>query len=141
MRTRTELVLVLVGLGPLLSGCTSYRPQHFWEVSKTTVQLEANNYKVDKLGVQATAGCPYLFGLGTSIFSIGIPMYDTSLLERAMADLHRRAQVKGKPAFLHNINVEWTVRGIPLLLINKRVTVTADVYEFTGEYVDYRQRP
>ena len=123
------------------SGCMTYAPQYFWEVSKNKVILEANNYKVDKLGVQAKGTCAYLFGVNGSIFAAGIPLStDTAILKKAMQDLHQQANVKGKAAFLHNINVEWTVSGVPMFLIFKTVTVTADVYEFTGEYVDYRAR-
>ena len=128
-------------IAAMSSGCVTYRPQYFWEVSKNKVVLEANNYKVAKLGVQGWGACPYLFGIGSSIFSAGIPMAKTDVLRKAMEDVHGKAQVLGKPAFFHNINVEWTVSGVPMFLIVKRVTITADVYEFTGEYVDYRQRP
>ena len=134
------MTLAMVGISGLLAGCTTYRPQCFWEVSKTKTVLEANNYEVKKLGVQATGSCPYLFVLSTKIGSVGIPLGDTAILKKAMIDFHRQAQMLGKSAFLHNINVEWTVRGIPGIAMVKRVTITADVYEFTGEYIDYRTR-
>ena len=134
------LAAALLAACCVLAGCTTYVPQSFWEMSKAKTVLEADNYRVEKLGVQATAACPYLFALDTSIASVGIPLGDPALLKKAMEDFHRQAKIEGRPAFLHNINVEWTGRGIPLLLVTKRVTITADVYCFTGEYVDYGTR-
>ena len=131
---------VLLAACCVLAGCTTYRPQSFWEVAKVKTVLAADNYQVEKLGVRGRAACPYLFGVDTSMGSMGIPLGDTALLKRAMEDFHRQARMVGRPAFLHNINVEWTGRGIPLLLVTKRVTITADVYCFTGEYVDYATR-
>ena len=134
------VLVAVVMLSCLVAGCTTYRPQYFWEVSKTKTVLEANNYKLAKLGVQADDGCAYLFGFSTRIGAVGIPLDSTAILKNAMMEFHQRAGMVGKPAFLHNINVEWTVRGVPFLMMVKRVTITADVYEFTGEYVDYRTR-
>lgn len=133
-------VLVLCLL--LLGGCTTYTSQSFWEVTKAKVVLEGNNFRVRQLGAQGTASCPYLFGIGGNggLPITGIPLMSPSLSSKAMRDFHGRTAIKGKPAFLHNINVEWTRRGIPGILITQRLTITADVLEFTDEYRDYRPR-
>lgn len=142
MKRTLDVAVILAVIAGLcaIAGCTTYRPQYFWEVSKVRTELEANNYQVEKLGVQATSSCPYLFGVSSAIGSFGIPLGDAALLKKAMRDFHQQARMVDRPAFLHNINVEWTGSGIPMLLMVQRVTITADVYEFTGEYVDYRAR-
>jgi len=125
-----------------LTGCCTYKHQSFWEVTKMKAELESNNFVVRKLGVQGTESCPFLFGIGGNLsFPVsGIPLGDPRLLKNAMMDFHRKADLKDKPAFLHNINVEWTKRGVPCFFLVRRVTITADVVEFTDEYLDYKSK-
>ena len=97
-------------------GCATYTPQSFWEVSKVKVDFEANNYKVKRLGIQATAECPYLFdaqdaigffraatgaifGSGeqvpqTKVLGIPLAPEKVDLLSRAMKDFHDQAKSK-----------------------------------------------
>ena len=141
MKKLPTLALILL-LAGMLGGCANYRNQSFWEVTKTNVELEADNFQVSRLGIQGTASCPYLFGLGGScgLPIFGIPFGTPALLEEAMNNLHSKYDIEGKPAFFHNVNIEWTTRGIPLILKIQRVTITADIYEFTKEYRDYKPR-
>lgn len=126
----------------LMSGCCTYSNQSFWEVTHTKIEFEANNFQVKKLGVQGTAGCYYLFGIGgqAGLPVTGIPLSSPSIVTKAMNNLHAQSDVLGKSAFFHNINVEWSTRGIPFLLLKQRITITADVYEFIKEYLDYKPR-
>ncbi len=125
------------------SGCTTYTSQSFWEVTKTKVELEGGNFRVRQLGAQGTASCPYLFGIGgkAGLPVTGFPLLNPALSTEAMRNFHSKTKILGKSAFLHNINVEWTTRGVPLFLITQRLTITADVVEFTDEYLDYKSRP
>ncbi len=124
------------------AGCTIHRPISFVETSYVQMELEANNFEVAKLGIQATSSCPYLFGIPYGNIVIGIPLSTkTDLLNRAMTEIHEQANVIGKSAVFHNINVEWSVIGVPFIYIERGATITADVYVFTDDYEDYRERP
>jgi len=137
---RLKLFLLLIIIASLSIGCSIYRGQSFWEVSKTKVDLEAKNFKVRKLGAQGSASCPYLFGLAMGGSSAaGIPLYKQDVQSRAMQQLHENWDGQGS-CFFHNINVEWTNYGIPAIIIWHQYTVTADIYEFDSEYVDYAPR-
>lgn len=145
MRKRSKcasLLLVLLA-GVFATGCSIYQPQGFWEVSKTKVDLESKNFKVRKLGAQGNASAPYLFGFRATYFgngaAVGIPLGNQDVQARAMRQLHQNWDGQGS-CFLHNINVEWTTYGIPGLLIFNQNTITADIYEFDSEYVDYAPR-
>lgn len=131
-----------VGMGIVLllgAGCGTYHPQSFYEVNKVKVDIEANNFKVRKLGAQGSSVTPYLFGVPLGNGIVGIPLYRQDLQARAMHDLHQNWDGKG-PCFLHNINVEWADYGIPFILVWHQNTITADIYEFTGDYRDYKPR-
>jgi hypothetical protein len=141
-------VALLGALAVLATGCVTYRNQSFWEVSKTKAEFEGANFRTLKLGIQASAECPYLFGIdlpnivpGQLPGVMGIPMGDSNVLSQAMKGLHRQSDMVGKSCFLHNTNVEWTRRGLPFIYITQRVTITADVIEFDKEYFDYKPRP
>ena len=124
----------------LMSGCGTYSPQSFWEVSSMKVELEANNFRVRRQGAQGSSVTPYLFGIPLGNGIMGIPLYRQDLQARAMKDLHANWDGKGA-CFLHNINVEWSDFGIPFLLVWHQNTITADIYEFTGDYLNYKNRP
>lgn len=135
--------LALVALSLLLlPGCTTHTSQSFWEVTKTKAKIESDNFRVAKLGVQGNSSCSYLFGSGgdPGFPSFGIPIQNPNLVQQAMQDFHKRAKMQGKSAFLHNINVERTRRGVPFIFCIQYLTITADVYEFTKDYRDYKDR-
>lgn len=140
MKQKMAFLVVTIGLGVFISGCSTYSPQSFWEVSQTKVDLEAKNFKVRKLGAQGSAVTPYLFGIPLMGGGVaGIPLDSQDIQTRSIRQLHRNWDGKGS-AFFHNINVEWTNYGIPGIFLFHQHTVTADVYEFDREYVDYAQR-
>jgi len=122
------------------AGCSFYIPQSFWEESKTKMDLESNNFVVRKLGAQGSASTLYLFGgsfSGADI--IGIPLGSQDIQARALRDFHQNWDGKGS-CVLHNINVEWTNYGIPMIYLYHQYTITADIYEYNKEYVDYATR-
>lgn len=134
------LLLSLLIIAILASGCSLYRGQSLRETNRTKVDLEAKNFKVRKLGAQGNASCGYLFGIplgGSGIF--GIPMYNQNVQTAAIERLHESWDGKGS-CFFHNINSEWTNYGLPFILVFHQFTITADIYEFDDEYVDYRTR-
>jgi hypothetical protein len=57
---------------------------------------------------------------------------DMALRVRAIRDLHRQHDLVGKPQIFHNFVEEWTVANYLGLFAIIRVTVTAEVLEFTG---------
>jgi len=121
-------------------GCSTYHSQSFYEISKIEVDLESNNFKVRKLGVQGTGECAYLFGTSSSNGSArGIPLGNMDLQSQAMSELHKNWDGKGS-CFFHNTNVEWTSYGIEGIYIVYQCTITTDIYEFDREYIDYAKR-
>ncbi len=122
-----------------LTSCAVYNPQSFWEVSTTKVDLEANNFKVRKLGAQGEATTPFLFGIPAGNSISGVPLGRLDIQRRALEDFHSNWDGQGS-VFLHNINVEWTNYGVPLIVVWHQYTITADLYEFDDEYVNYAPR-
>lgn len=131
--------VIMMGLILGLTGCSFYTPQGAWEITKTKVDLESKNFVVRKLGAQGSAIRPYLFGLPMGGSAMGIPLGSNNVQQRAMAALNKNWDGKGSCVY-HNINQEWTAYGIPGILIFHQNTITADIYEFTDEYVDYATR-
>lgn len=124
----------------LLQGCASYNPQSFHETTTTGTNLSQNNYKVAQLGVQASAKVGYFLPIGIGDTMIGIPLGRTDLLQQAMQKVHQKCNLEGRSAVLHNINIEWDTARFLVLGGTRRVTITADVIEFTDEWVDYGSR-
>jgi hypothetical protein len=78
-------------------------------------------------GIKAALGIPasqpaVSFGLG-----------DMALRVRALRDLHQQHDLVGRPQVLHNFVEEWTVANYLGLFAIIRVTMTAEVLEFTEE--------
>lgn len=137
-----KLLLLMLLVPVIMAGCSAYRGDSFWEESKTKIDLEAKNFKVRKLGAQGNGVSTYLFGIpigGGGSGVVGIPLSDQNVQIRAMEELHQNWDGKGS-CFLHNINVEWTNYGIPGIFLFHQNTVTADIYEFDKEYIDYATR-
>jgi len=121
-------------------GCAGYNAQSFNELSLLKIDLESNNFKVQKLGVQGTGQCSYLFGgADYNGHAYGIPQGDQDIQTQAMKELHKNWSGKGS-WFYHNINVEWASYGFQGIYITYQCTITADIYEFDKEYVDYAKR-
>ncbi len=140
LRRRWLCLAAVALLAGVTTGCTIYTPQSFFECSRIKTEFESNNFKVTKLGVQGTASVPFLFGLSFGNTTWGIILGKGNLHQRAMTDLLAQANLVGKCAYLHNINSEWTMNGVPGIYVDRRLTITADVVEFDAEYVDYRNR-
>lgn len=140
MRSAALVTLAIVSLA-LTSGlgCAAYTPQGMWEATQTVVSIESKNFVVRKLGAQGTAQRSYLFGVPVGSHVSGIAFGSFDVQARAWRDLHKNWDGEGSVVF-HNINVEWTSYGIPLLFIVHQNTITADIYEFNDEYVDYATR-
>jgi len=137
------LFLGLLFVMALACGCTVYSGQRSGlsnQRIRTKVLLERGNYRIVQSHVEGYASCPHIlfvafpavlqrsYGLPAAI---GTPFGDPDLLERAMADLHSKTDMQGKPRILHNVMEEWTntmyfgVYGVAELKIS------AMVLEFT----------
>jgi hypothetical protein len=130
-------LLLFLGIALILGGCTSFDNQSFWEVSYVDADFEAGNFKTTRLGIQGTSSLSMLFGMGNT----GIALGSTDMLKQCMDELHQQYPLLGKSALLHNINVENVSIGIPGFYLKHTVSITADVVEFTDEYLDYRKKP
>jgi hypothetical protein len=135
---RLSLVSVLLSVF-FLGGCAFYGPQGTYEITKTKVDLESKNFTVRKLGAQGSAGQSFLFGVPQGPAAFGIPLDKHDVQARAWRELHTNWDGKGSVAF-HNINQEWTAYGIPGIFIYHMNTITADIYEFNDEYINYASR-
>jgi hypothetical protein len=126
------------------SGCAFYVPQGYTEFSYAEVDLESKNFVVRKLGAQGAADRSYVFGVpafGAPGAVIGIPtdFENHDIQARAWDDLSRNWDGKGSVVY-HNVNQEWAAYGFPGIFIWHQHTITADIYEFIDEYVDYATR-
>lgn len=124
-----------------LSGCAIYNPQGHFEVSTAKVDLAANNFKVRKQGAQASAERTYILGapMGQSVMGIPIDERGPDMQARAWEDLNAQWEGDGSCVY-HNINEEWSAYGIPPFYFTHQYTITADLYEFDDEYIDYATR-
>jgi len=137
----------LAGLS-LGMGCTGWNGQRAHEAQVKRVVLEGNNFKVAKSKLQASASCQYLFPtrgialplVGSLIAPGGIALSDPNLYELTFKKLREQAALEGKSAQIHNITEEVTLVDY-IVIGDLKLTLTADVIEFTGEYVDYKRRP
>ncbi len=91
---------------------------------QTQVQLNKANYTIAKKGVYGVATT------GSALCSI--PLGDSSLWRKAMADLHKNAKLGGSQALA---NVTWDFKFTSYLgfWCVKQATVSADVIQFTGQ--------
>lgn len=137
MKNKVCFMSWVILLSVFLQGCAVYSPQSFWETTVSTADLSQRNFKVRKLGAQGTSSTPYLFGIPMGASIAGIPLYRQDIQSRSMKDLHENWDGKGS-CFLHNINVEWSNYGLPGIFIIHQNTITADIYEFDGEYMNYK---
>jgi len=137
METTKRLLIISILLFHF--GCSVYNAQSFNEISMAKVNLESKNFKVRKLGAQGTGTSSYLFGVPLGEAVIGIATSDQDIQAQAMKELHKNFDGKGSCIF-HNINSEWTNYGFPFIFIYHQNTITADIYEFDSEYIDYARR-
>lgn len=144
---RSKIASVTLGLavaaGSLaITSCSSYSPQGHYEITKSNVDLESRNFNVRKLGAQGSAERLYLFGFpfGRSATGLAPDMgAEADMQSRAYSELNGNWDGQGSCVY-HNINEEWSSYGLPPLFFFHQYTVTADIYEFDSEYVDYASR-
>jgi hypothetical protein len=134
----------------LAAGCTMWNGQRTGEFQVKRIVLEGKNFKIAKSKIQASAACQYLFpssgvAIGTPAGPLqiippgGIALGDPNLYEQAYRKLREQAALEGKSAQIHNVTEEVTLTDY-LVIGDLKVTLTADVIEFTDEYVNYRSR-
>ncbi len=128
-----------------LAGCTTYHSGAL-EVArmKPKVELSGENFRLVRR-VTGEATTPFLLwidipdAIQRAVFSnlvnplpvLTIALDDPRLRQRAMADLHRQHDLRGKPQLLNNVVEEWSVANYFGLYAVVRVSISADVIEFT----------
>jgi hypothetical protein len=95
--------------------------------------------------VTGKASCPYFLYVDVPESLLGVvgitrtgpplafALGDAALHVRAMEDLHSKHDLLGKPQFLHHFVEEWTLANYLGLFAIRRLTITAEVLEFTEE--------
>jgi len=138
---------LLAGLA-LSTGCTAWSGHKEMEGQFKEIKINKNNFKVAKAKVSASASCSYLFpGFGSMIGGLtsmlgggareigigdGIALGDPQLYARAYKDLRAGAAMDGKAQQLFNVTEEVTLLSY-IVIGDYKLTLTADVIEFTGE--------
>ena len=121
-------------------GCAVYYPGGPAEMIIQKSDLESHNFTVRKQGVQASASRTYILGMPFGPQAVGIPIQGSASMQtNAWSDLNKHWDGQGS-VFYHNMAEEWSAMGVPPFFFVHQYTVTADLYEFTGEYVDYASR-
>ena len=131
----------------VLAGCTR-SVGRAPDVDTVNPKLVLNEGEFRVVGiVRGQASCPFLLYLPEEsslwflawmdvserpIPLIGFALGDPALHLRAMEDLHSKHDLLGKPQILHNFLEEWTVANYLGLFAIQRLTITAEVLEFTG---------
>ena len=144
---RTILAGLLLSALTLSVGCTSWNGQRTSEYQLKRIVLEGKNFRIKKSKIQASASCQYLFPFsGVAVAGIplvppgGIALGDPALYEQAYRKLREQAALEGKAAQIHNVTEEVTLTSYLNIIGDLKVMLTADVIEFTDEYVNYRSR-
>ena len=95
--------------------------------------------------LRGQASCPYFLyidpppaikgalGISASAPALTFALGDGALKVRAMQDLHSKHDLLGKPQILHNFVEEWTTSNYLGFYAIVRLTVTAEVLEFTEQ--------
>lgn len=135
---RSFLVGALLA-GLALSGCTAWAGHKEGEVQMKNIKIQRNNFKIAKSKLQASASCQYLFphgALGLMGITLapagGIALGNPELFEQAYKKLREQAAMEGKSAQLFNVCEEVTLTSY-IIIGDMKLTLTADVIEFTGE--------
>jgi len=136
-------------LGFLCASCASYWPQHFFDREFVFLDLNQPNFRVVASGVQASAECEVLFPKPSMPVRFGlhpfggfggeIPLGSLNLLDQAMDKLHKQFDMENRSMQFHNTTVEWTLKNY-IVYGKRKVTITTDIIEYTGEHMDYRPR-
>ena len=99
----------------------------------TTTVLKKANFKVSKVNVNKSVEVPMLFGIhanlaGFHLTLAGIPLGDYELWKLAMKELSNEAG----SGHLVNVSSDYTVTSYFWIFNIHKLTLTADVVEFTG---------
>ena len=109
---------------------------------KPKLVLNEGEFRVVRT-VSGKASCPYLLyldlpdsllgvvGISISAPPVAFALGDAALHVRAMEDLHSKHDLLGKPQILHHFLEEWTLANYLGLFAVRRLTITAEVLEFT----------
>jgi hypothetical protein len=149
MRAVSIAGLLLVTASILTSpGCTVYSSRGnriAAERFERRVVLTGGNFRIVRSHVEGTASCRHLLFLPFPDWAqgnyglpraIGIPLDSPALLEAAMADLHSRIDMEGRPTVLQDLSQEWTFVTYLGLFGTAEVKVSCEVLEFVGEAED-----
>ena len=141
----TATLLPVLAAALTQTGCVVYDPPQPFSstgaVSKR-MTLAGANFRVVNSHVEGEATCPHVlfFQYPTSLqgslgfpSASGIAIGDPDLLERAMADLHTKHDLTGKPQQLHNIVEEWSISNYAGIYAEVSVKITAEVVEFLDD--------
>jgi len=138
MKSSFMVGALLAGLA-LSSGCTSWAGHKEGEAQTKMIKIQRNNFKVAKSKLMASASCSYLFphgafGVGPIVLmpAGGIAMGNPELYEQAYKKLREQAAMEGKAQQLFNVCEETTLSSY-IVIGDYKLTLTADVIEFTGE--------
>lgn len=142
--TRRAWIAVVACLVSSLAGCANEKAldRDVYKIAPKLI-LKQGAFRVVRT-VRGQASCPYFlyidpppaikgaFGISASAPALTFALGDSALKVRAMEDLHRKHDLLGKPQILHNFVEEWTLANYLGLFAIMRVTITAEVLEFTG---------
>jgi hypothetical protein len=128
-----------------VSACMSYssrRPRVSGEIIESRVTYSGDNFRVAQSHVEGHASCSFLLFLPFPTtwqreiglpLALGIPLGQPALLEEAMADLHSKVDLVGKPQILSEVIEEWTFVTYFGLYGTMEIKVSAEVVEFVEE--------
>ncbi len=127
----------------MLSGCASSKmgaPNH--GKNKAEIVLKPGEFRIVK-AVRGEASCPFLFWIdipsaieskaGIDMPLITFALGNSNLRELAMRDLHSKHDLLGKPQILHNFIEEWTIANYLGIFAVVKVSISAEVIEFTED--------
>lgn len=110
-------LVILVG-----AGCSSYTGLYPIPNAHGEIVLHENDFKTVKTHAKGHAECAYIFG---------IPLGQPEIKSRALAEVRDQAVLDGRPAHLVNFTEDDTTFSILGVYKVEKVTITADVIEFT----------
>jgi hypothetical protein len=143
--------VVILWIGGACS-CTFYDRTSTLELAERSAKLELTfnrkNFRVVKSHVEGVASCPHLIWLNLPEIPvlnevirfpiISVPLGDPNLHERAMGDLHRQHDMRGKAQVLYNVSDEVKITNYLFLFASTSVRVSADIIEYVEEEPEAR---
>ena len=141
MLSKISVVAVLLAL-LTVTGCNKDKSvKSNLGKTKTEIILKPGEFKFVKT-VHGEASSSFLFWLDFSpiLVSLNQPpvpvisfrLGSPDVYTRAMRDLYSQYDLQGKPQILHNFLEEWTLANYLGLYAVQKLTISAEVIEFTG---------